>query len=348
MAKPTAFSRILIFVIAISLIAIALKQFGLLDKVLPQPKEKAPISSDDFSGITDREDSGIPSTPASSTAPLTDSGQKLDRPIRVGIVTWPGYTGGIVANGGAQPNKECTYWEKYGIQAEFIIIEATAQNRQAFTSGNTDIMWGTTDSYASEHPDLLASNTEGKIILMNDWSRGGDGIVVKPGINRVEDLVNKKISVVQYSPSHFFLLYLLTKSNLNQKEVNKIRENLVFVGSAPLAAKAFMADQVDAAVTWEPDLTFATQGGKGKKLVTTKTVTNLIADVMIARTDFIQKYPSEVKAFISGWFDGVDQFYKNPEVAYRVVAKALSLDYQTTKEMTDGIRVTTYGDNREF
>ena len=33
----------------------------------------------------------------------------LGRPLRVGIVTWPGYAGGIVANNGFKPNKDCIY-----------------------------------------------------------------------------------------------------------------------------------------------------------------------------------------------------------------------------------------------
>lgn len=36
----------------------------------------------------------------------------LGRPLRVGVVTWPGYAGGILANNGFRPNKDCIYYQK--------------------------------------------------------------------------------------------------------------------------------------------------------------------------------------------------------------------------------------------
>src|SRR5947209_13158064 len=34
------------------------------------------------------------------------------RPLRVGIVSWPGYAGGLVANNGLRPNKDSDFWIK--------------------------------------------------------------------------------------------------------------------------------------------------------------------------------------------------------------------------------------------
>src|SRR5690349_13909437 len=47
----------------------------------------------------------------------------LGRPLRVGVVTWPGYMGGITANGGFKPNKECIYWKNHKLLVEFQLME---------------------------------------------------------------------------------------------------------------------------------------------------------------------------------------------------------------------------------
>ena len=46
----------------------------------------------------------------------------LDRPLIVGIVSWPGYAGGIVANGGFKENPESIYTKKYGLPVRFVLI----------------------------------------------------------------------------------------------------------------------------------------------------------------------------------------------------------------------------------
>ena len=46
---------------------------------------------------------------------------------------------------------------------------------------------------------------------------------------------------------------------------------------------------------------------------------NLIADVMVAREDFIKEHPDVIKAFIQGWFDGTTEANRNPDKAVKVL-----------------------------
>ena len=60
--------------------------------------------------------------------PLLDAIKKkaqetpLGRPLRVGIVSWPGYAGGIVANNGFKPNTDCIFWNN-NLIVEFLPVE---------------------------------------------------------------------------------------------------------------------------------------------------------------------------------------------------------------------------------
>ena len=77
------------------------------------------------------------------------------------------------------------------------------------------------------------------------------------GIKSIEDLKGKKIATTRFTPSHWLLLYLLSQSGLTPADKAQIEKNLVFTAEAPLAAAAFKSKNVDAAVTWEPDLSGA-------------------------------------------------------------------------------------------
>src|ERR1700704_1016905 len=67
--------------------------------------------------------SGSSSGGAHPSAKVTGEQGLLGRPLRVGIVTWPGYAGGIVANNGFAANKDCIYWTKYNQTVEFLLME---------------------------------------------------------------------------------------------------------------------------------------------------------------------------------------------------------------------------------
>src|SRR5205085_5839549 len=70
------------------------------------------------------------------------------RPLRVGIVSWPGYVGGIVANNGFKPNQNCIFWNNYNLQVEFLLMEDTDIRAKAFQTGGdkgVDIVWSTVD-----------------------------------------------------------------------------------------------------------------------------------------------------------------------------------------------------------
>src|SRR5438874_407913 len=44
----------------------------------------------------------------------------LGRPLRVGIVAWPGYAGGLMANNGLLPNKDSDFWRNRNLLVKFV------------------------------------------------------------------------------------------------------------------------------------------------------------------------------------------------------------------------------------
>jgi len=275
---------------------------------------------------------------------------KLNRPLVVGINTWAGHSPGIVFNNGMEPNAGSSYKTKYGIDVKFVLLEDPAAKLAAFRSGQVDIMWNTVDNWAREASILAEQNQKAKSIIMQDWSRGGDGIASLASIKSVEDLKGHKIACTQFTPSHFLLLYLLSQSGLSPEDRADVEKNIIFTTDAPAAAAAFKAKQVDAAVTWEPDLSGAVtaRGSEAHVLVSTQAATNIIADTLCARQDLIDQAPETVRDFVRGWLDGIEMIKNNPNGSYEVVARALKLDTDTVSGMLSGLKLTPYADNAQF
>jgi len=186
-----------------------------------------------------------------------------------------------------------------------------------------------------------------------DWSRGGDAIVADRSIRRIEDLKGKKISLALFTPSHWLLEYSLANSSLDEMEQTRIVNGLVGKQASPDARLDFVAKKVDAAVVWEPDVTDALQKRPGSHiLVSSQTAANLIADLMVAREDFIAQHPDVIRAFIKGWFDGTAEANRRPDEAARVLMANeplyQELGAEKTREQLSSVRWADLSDNTKM
>lgn len=282
-------------------------------------------------------------------SPATDgkSTPGIDRPIKVAIVTWGGYAGGIMANNGFKANKDSTFWKDYGIEVELKVIDDYPASRTAFKKGGdeggVDIMWATVDSFALEYDSL--KDHDPKTIMQYDWSRGGDAVAVSKEIEQVADLENKRIAVAEGTPSHYFALYMLSQADLSTTDVH-----WVFTSSAIEAAQLFQQGKVDAAVSWSPDVyNAAEERDGGHILASTKEATALIADVFVARGDFAEKHPDLLAKFVLGWLDGVEQVNKNPEPVYPLMVDGFEgIGMDDAKGMLGDVKLPNYSENLAF
>ena len=154
----------------------------------------------------------------------------LGRPLRVGVVTWPGYGGGIVANNGFKPNRDSIYWKNHKLLVEFMLMEDVDARAKAFASGGNDgvdVVWSTVDFWANELPGFVKGGVKARAVMQVDWSRGGDAIVADQTIRRIEDLKGKKISLALFTPSHWLLEYNLENSSLDEGDQTKIVKSLI-------------------------------------------------------------------------------------------------------------------------
>jgi len=285
----------------------------------------------------------------------------LGRPLRVGIVPWPGYAGGLMANHGLKPNKDSIFWKEQNLFVEFKVINSDTQLRRDFVlggeNGGIDVMWSTVDSLAQQAPTFSKQGIRPQAFVQVDWSRGGDAIIARAGIDRIEDLkfLKERRVAVSMAASQYLFEYSLDYSSLKDEDKTRIRQNVrrLTNGSAE-ALDLFIKNEVDVAVLWEPDVTTALNQRPGSHLlISTEQAPYLIADVMVAKDEFIRKYPNVIKAFINGWREGATTAIRDPMLAVKVFMDEPDLGFETLgetkiRELLGKTAITTLDDNVEM
>src|SRR3990170_3483036 len=273
--------------------------------------------------------------------------QKLDRPLIVAINTWAGHSPGLIANGGMNTAKGSIY-DRLGLAVEFKLFEDPVTKFAAFQAGEIDVMWDTVDSWAREASVMGQNKQQARSILIQDWSRGGDGVVSRVEIKSVEDLKGRSVAVIEFSPSHWLVLYLLAQSGLSNQDRKSVQ--LKYFGEPAAVKAAFTSGGGDAMVSWEPFLSeaIANDPDKVHMLVSTAAATHVIADTLVASQGLIDKAPGTVQAFVWGWFQGIDAMKENPPAAYAKVAEALKLTPADVEGMLSGLKLTQFADNAQI
>jgi NitT/TauT family transport system substrate-binding protein len=237
----------------------------------------------------------IKETISSSNKDLPDGFKDV---INIGVVTWGGYAGGQYFNEGFKANTDSRFYKEYGFKVNFEVIDDFDASREAFKNGKIDLLWATIDALPTEMEGLAQYDPQ--VVFQSDWSRGGDAIVARRGINSVADLKGKKVAVAPMTPSHSFLLWLLDAGDLTLKDIT-----LVEVPSAIDAADAFKSNTVDAAVVWSPDdEDCVTKVPGARVLESTSNASHIIADVFIAKKQFIQPNKAQLEKLYTGWMIG--------------------------------------------
>lgn len=251
------------------------------------------------------------------------------QPLISGVNPWPGYAGHYVA-------LKQDLFGKAGVKVQESYFQSATEGITGFLAKKTDVAWVT----SGDAIQMIAKDPTIKIIYLVDYSDGSDGILGH-NIAKPQDLKGKMIAREDILFENVLLQAYLAKGGLTAKDVE------LKAMTAADAAAAFAAKRVDAAVSYEPWLTKAAQESGGKVIFTTKG-TNLIADVIVARQDTLEKRKTELQAY----FKAVDQGVKlvnegNPE-ALKIVAEKLSVKLDEAKEQLAGVKIFDLDGNKSI
>ena len=230
--------------------------------------------------------------------------QAQDTKVAIAISGWTGFAPLTLA-------KEAGLFKKYGL--DVTIKKIPQKDRHlAIASGDIQCAATTVETWISWNANGVATTQ----IFQLDKSYGADGMVVKPGINKISDLKGKTVAADAPGTAPYFgLAWMLKKNGLSVKDVKVV--NL----SPQAAANAMIAgtDGVDAAMTYEPYLSAVRAKPEAGKIIATTLDYPMVMDTFGCTPKFLAENPKAAKALADGYFDAVAMVKAEPKKSFEIM-----------------------------
>ncbi|MGO3210829.1 ABC transporter substrate-binding protein [Brachybacterium sp. AOP42-C2-15] len=251
----------------------------------------------------------------------TNSDESGSTTIRMGYVPWIGYGGWFIA-------EDQGYFEENGITVEFTAFNTDADKNSALASGQIDVL-----NVASHGAlQLLQNGIDLKIVLIEDISTTADAIIAGPDITSITELAGRSVAYEEITTSDILLNYALQANGMTIDDIERVPM------AASDAGAAFIAGQVDAAVTYAPYISEAlAQDESTNQLYTAGEAPGLISDVLVVRTEFLEKNPEAIQALVDSWGKGMAYYVDNTEDAQSIIADAVGTDVNSLRTAFDGV-----------
>ena len=252
-------------------------------------------------------------------------------PLKVAFCTWAGYAPLYIA-------EEKGYFEEAGYDVEIVIMEDESTYGAALVSNSIQALGQVLDRDIIQF-DAGAPET---YVCTMDCSTGGDGLIATAEIQTVDDLAGKTVALDKSATSYFFFLQVLADSNITEDQIN-----IVEMGNDE-AGEAFIAGQVDAAVTWEPALSNCVEREGGHILVSSAEYPKAIIDVLTVNTNFLAEHPDAADVLNDCWNKSVAYLNENFDESCEIMAKGLDLSVEDVKAECAGITFYGEAENKVF
>lgn len=338
--RLTKTAKILLFVIIVALIGggVFLGVKGGLIKTSGD-KEPGVVEENTKSDVKDTDSSLV-----NDDGNVINTGKDDNKTINISLDEWIGWKEIIDANGGLS-TKDGSIYDKLGINVNISVINDATQSSNAIISGKLDAAGYTINRTAFLSKKFADAGVDVIMPYITNFSNGGDGIIAKTEIQSVNDLMETKIGVPQFSEAHSLVVWFINQSDLSEEEKNKVISNLIFFETPDEAAKAFFAGQIDVAATWEPYLTQAQNMSDAHILFSTASSSSLIMDGILFNKEFADKYPEVISAFIDGALQAATLYETDMSTIKSVMPMFSTASDQDVLDNCASAKLTTYADN---
>ena len=211
-----------------------------------------------------------------------------ERPIKIGINDWTGYDPFILAD-------KTDLFNKNNVRVEIKRFASTVASVQALKNREIQGAGLTLDEVFL----LVDSGFKGKVVLVVDYSIGGDMLIGQKEINSIADLKGKKIGFEGTVVGEFLLSRALHMNRVKRasiKLINVKAENWL---------SSFAEKKVDGLVTFNPVATTLLNEHDGNILFSSADIPFQIIDVLVFEESFYDDNKVAIGNILKGWFEAL-------------------------------------------
>jgi NitT/TauT family transport system substrate-binding protein len=253
-------------------------------------------------------------------------------PLRIAYVVWVGFGPLFLA-------QEKGFFADEGVEVHMINTEGG--HWEAVLDGQVDALGTSINSM----PMHYGPDQETVCVLALEDSLGGDGILATKDIHSIADLKGKTVAFQELTVQQFYLNVLLREAGLSEADIEPVHLD------GRDAGEAFMLQEVDAAVTYEPWLTEGKTTEHGHLLADSSQRPGLIVGCLATPAAVFKNRKAEFRALARAWARAVDYVEAHPEEANEIMARHVGRwleDPAVFAETLKGIRLYDEQRNREY
>jgi len=256
----------------------------------------------------------------------------VNEPIKLGINPWPGYEFLYLA-------QEMGFYEQLDVPVKIIEYGSLSDVRRGYERGNLDAM-------ATTLIELLQvknnSARDPQIVLVADFSFGGDVIIARDPIKTPSDLKGKRIGADTTSLPIFILARSLELNGLKLADVEVV----------PLEQsdmeRAYIAGNIDAVVTYPPVSVRLQSRDDSSIVFSSKEIPGEIVDVVSVEKSVLDKRPEDIKKIQLAWDKALRFSKDNPKQAHEIMAKREGISPQEFAEALSDLKTVSLAEQEKY
>lgn len=203
--------------------------------------------------------------------------------------------------------------KKYGIRIQAVQLNDYVESINQYTAGQFD---GCTMTNMDALTIPAAGGVDSTALIPGSYSNGNDGIVLKGQGKTLKDIKGLDVHLVEFSVSHYLLARALETAGLRERDVKVVNTSDADISGA------FGTPAVQAAVTWNPQLSTISAMPGVTKVFNSSQVPGEIIDLLVVNTETLKDNPALGKALTGAWFEVMALMKAKNAAALTEMAKA--------------------------
>jgi NitT/TauT family transport system substrate-binding protein len=243
--------------------------------------------------------------------------------IRLGINQWPGYEFLYLAD-------QKGFFKEEGLDIELVELAALADIKRVFEQGRIDAMASTIIEAVEVS---LNSDQKIDIVLVPDFSNGGDIIISNKPLTSIAELKGKKVGVELGLLGSFILSQALDKNGLSLDDVTMVNVEQLDT------KKQLLSENVAAVVTYPPFSTEILKHDNVNQIFSTADIPGDVIDVVVVREKSLLNPAQWQQKLFSAWQRALDFAKSNPDEAYKIMAEREGISVEEFQAALTGVSV---------
>jgi NitT/TauT family transport system substrate-binding protein len=221
--------------------------------------------------------------------------------------------------------KDFKIFDKYGIDAEVIMITGSARSVAALLGGSTQFATG-----SATGPLAAAAKGSDIKILAASYNKFPYAFVVKPDIRTPKDLRGKKINILNYGGSNDLALQLALK----EWGMKLADAQIIVGGDAPTRMGSLMSGRTDATILSPPHLTIAVKAGYRVLADMGDMSANFPQSTLNVKGSYMRDNRDLVKRFVRAYAEAIHAIKTQRDRTIKVFANRMRIDDAETVKTT--------------